>query len=221
MDKTQGEYFNAVEYRDAMHPVVAAYADPKIAFIQRHAPLQGRILDVGCGNGIFTIRLAKSGADVIGLDSSPALLRQNPHARLIRGDATTLPFADGSFDCVFEANVLHHIRERETVIREMARTSRRYVVFLEPNRYNPLMFAFSLVVREEIGGLKSCVSLLSKELRTCGLRIVAGITTGMISQNNTPAFLLPALRRFDRQIWWGEYVLLIGEKPRSWTNNIL
>jgi ubiquinone/menaquinone biosynthesis C-methylase UbiE len=117
VDKTQGEYFNAVEYRDAMHPVVAAYADPKIAFIQRHAPLQGRILDVGCGNGIFTIRLAKSGADVIGLDSSPALLRQNPHARLIRGDATTLPFADGSFDCVFEANVLHHIRERETVIR--------------------------------------------------------------------------------------------------------
>jgi SAM-dependent methyltransferase len=211
MDTAQGEYFDTVTYRDALHPVVAAYADPKVAFIERHAPLRGKILDVGCGNGIFTVRFARN-AMVTGLDFSSALLRQNPHPRLIRGDATALPFADASFDCVFEANVLHHVRERESVVREMARTSRRYVVLLEPNRYNPLMFAFSVVVREEIGGLRSCVSLLRKELRACGLRVVAETTTGMISQNNTPAFLLPALRKFDRQIWWGEYVLLIAEK---------
>lgn len=47
---------------------------------------------------------------------------------------------------VFEANVLHHVADREGVIREMARTSSRYVVLLEPNRNNPLMFAFSLAV---------------------------------------------------------------------------
>jgi hypothetical protein len=34
----------------------------------------------------------------------------------------------------------------------MSRVSRKYVVLLEPNRYNPLMFAFSLVVAAERGG---------------------------------------------------------------------
>jgi SAM-dependent methyltransferase len=212
IDRVQAEYFESVTYRDPMHPVVSAYADPKIDYIRQYVPLEGKILDVGCGNGIFTLRLAKAGADVTGLDYSQLLLKQNPHNRLTRGDATALPFADSAFDCVFEANVLHHMRDREAVIREMARTSRQYVVLLEPNRYNPLMFALSLAVREEIGGLKSSAQRLRNELSRCGLRPVAHITTGMISQNNTPQALVPWLKRFDREIWWGEYIVLIAEK---------
>lgn len=215
MDKAQGEYFDAIEYRDPLHPVVSAYADPKVSFIEKHVPLSGKILDLGCGNGIYTIRLARKGAKVIGLDYSRPLLSHNPHRPLIQGDATTLPFPDRSFDCVFEANVLHHIQDRESVLREMVRASRKYVVLLEPNRYNPIMFAFSLAVRAEIGGLKSCVSRLRGEMQRCGLRFIAGITTGMISQNNTPAFMLPMLRRFDRQIWWGEYIVLVAEKVEA------
>src|ERR1041385_6151808 len=114
----QADYFNGVAYRDPMHPVVSAYADPKIEFIKRHVPLKGRILDAGCGNGIFTVRFAKAGAKVVGLDYSQFLLSQNPHAGLICGDATHLPFPDQSFDAAFEANVLHHVPDRESVIRE-------------------------------------------------------------------------------------------------------
>jgi len=29
------------------------------------------------------------------------------------------------------------------------------------------------------------------------------MTAGMISQNNTPQFMLPVLKRFDREIWYG------------------
>ena len=209
----QAEYFDQVAYRDPMHPVVGAYADPKVQFINQYVPLRGRVLDVGCGNGIFTLRFANAGASVTGLDYSRHLLGQNTHSRLVCGDATSLPFPDGNFEVVFEANVLHHVADREHVIREMARTSRRYVVLLEPNRYNPLMFAFSLAVRAERGGLKSCMSRLNAEVARCGLRTVKTLTTGMISQNNTPAPLVPILKRFDRQIWWGEYLVLIAEKP--------
>ena len=67
VDVVQAEYFNSVTYRDPLHPVVSAYADPKIEYIQQHLPLEGKILDVGCGNGIFTLRLARKGANVIGL----------------------------------------------------------------------------------------------------------------------------------------------------------
>jgi ubiquinone/menaquinone biosynthesis C-methylase UbiE len=121
----QAEYFGQAAYRDPMHPVVGAYADPKVQFIQQYVPLNGQILDVGCGNGIFTLRFANAGAHVTGLDYSRHLLSQNSHPRLICGDATTLPFGDASFEVVFEANVLHHVPDREGVIREMARTSRQ------------------------------------------------------------------------------------------------
>ena len=212
MPDLQEEYFDQVAYRDPMHPVVGAYADPKVEFIRQYVPLQGQVLDVGCGNGIFTLRFANAGAQVVGLDYSRHLLGQNSHPSLVCGDATSLPFPDRSFEVVFEANVLHHVPEREKVIREMARTSSRFVVLLETNRYNPLMFAFSLAVRAERGGLKSCMARLEAEVGRCGLRTVKTLITGMISQNNTPAPLVPLLKRFDRQIWWGEYLVLIAEK---------
>src|SRR5262249_32065556 len=120
-----------------------AYADPKVDFIRTHIPLTGDILDLACGNGIFTQRLACEGGTVTGLDFSAHLLKQNPHDRLTRGDATHLPFMDSTFDVVFEANLLHHVGNVPGVMREMRCVSKKYVVLLEPNRYNPLMFASS------------------------------------------------------------------------------
>lgn len=209
----QAEYFDKVQYRDARDPVISAYAEPKLDFIRSHLALDGTVLDVGCGNGIFTVRLADAGASVVGLDSSRVLLRQNPHHNLICGDANHLPFENGSFDVVFEGNVLHHVEDRDRVISEMSRVSRRHIVLIEPNRYNPIMAAFSMLVPAERGGLRSCVSRLKAEVARSGLRVVATITTGMISQNNTPRILVSWLRRFDRSIWWGEYIVVIAEKP--------
>jgi SAM-dependent methyltransferase len=210
----QEKYFSAVKYRGADDPVVAAYADPKLDFIRKHVPLNGRILDVGCGNGVFTGRLARDGGDVVGLDFSHHLLAENHHASLACGDVAALPFGDSTFDVVFEANVLHHVRDRLAVIRQMARVSRRYIVLLEPNRYNPLMFGFSLVVPAERGGLKSSLRRLHHELQEAGACVTASIVTGMISQNNTPRALVPLLQRFDRPIAWGEYLVAIAEKGK-------
>ena len=78
------------------------------------------------------------------------------------------------------------------------------------------MFGLSLVVRAERGVLKSSVGRLQREIRQAGARILACQTAGMISQNNTPERLVPFLRRFDRQIWWGEYIVIVAERI-SWT----
>jgi len=214
-DKVQLDYFSGVQYRSPDHPVVSAYADPKMEFIRSHARLTGSILDLGCGNGIFTQRLTAEGAAVTGLDLSAHLLNQNSHESLTCGDAALLPFADATFDLVFEANLLHHVIDVNAVLKEMQRVSRKYIVLLEPNRYNPLMFAFSVLVAAERGGLKSSAKRLRQEVIRAGLRLVACRTTGMISQNNTPQMLVSFLRRFDREIWWGEYIVIVAEKLQS------
>jgi hypothetical protein len=86
----------------------------------------------------------------------------------------------------------------------MARASRRWVILIEPNRYNPLMLGFGLPVPAERGLLTS--TRLSNFTLLCeaGLNPVSCMTTGMISQNNTPQSLLPVLKYFDREIWYGE-----------------
>jgi SAM-dependent methyltransferase len=210
----QLEYFSAVQYRDALHPVVLAYAAPKIDYVLRNTSLESRstILDLACGNGVFTHHLKRISASTVGLDLSSHLLAQNPSGRRVCGDAVTLPFADDAFDLVFEANLLHHVPDREHVLREMRRVSRRYVAFVEPNWLNPIMFLFALAVPAERGLLKSSARSLMDLVRVSGLRPIFITTTGMISQNNTPAFLLPFLKRFDTQIWWGEYCVMVAEK---------
>jgi SAM-dependent methyltransferase len=131
------------------------------------------------------------------------MLAENPCPRVVQCGATDLPFPDGSFDVAFEANLLHHVEDRTKVVREMARVSRRWVVLIEPNRYNPLMLAFGLVVPAERGLLTSTKASNLAIVREVGLKPISWMTTGMISQNNTPSVLLPiqALRSGD--LVWG------------------
>lgn len=69
-------------------------------------------LDLGCGNGALTARLAAAGLDVTGLDASPAMLdlarRTYPDLRFVEGDATGFSLA-APVDAVFSNAVLHWI----------------------------------------------------------------------------------------------------------------
>lgn len=75
------------------------------------------VLDVGCGEGVFTTIAAdtSNGVYVVGGDlSKSTLLRAKVGTReknvdLIVCDVENLPFLDGSFDCVIAVNILHHL----------------------------------------------------------------------------------------------------------------
>jgi 2-polyprenyl-3-methyl-5-hydroxy-6-metoxy-1,4-benzoquinol methylase len=212
-NKRQLKYWSAVRFRPSDDPVVAAYADPKLEYLQRHVSLDGKsILDIGCGNGIFTTRLAGIANRVVGLDLFAHMLTDNPHPLRVQGSALRLPFGDKSFDIVFAANLLHHVDDPFSVLCEMARCASSHLILIEPNRINPVMFGFGLLVRAERGLLKSSRRRLIQMVERVGFRIKADIRTGMISQNNTPIWLVPLLRRFDRNLIWGEYIILCGER---------
>ena len=85
------------------------------------APRAGeRILDVGCGDGALTERIAQAGADVVGIDTSENLLvaarARGLDARL--GDARALGF-NNAFDAVFSNAVLHWVREPLAAAKSM------------------------------------------------------------------------------------------------------
>jgi len=81
-----------------------------------------RILDLGCGDGVLTTKLAASGASVVGVDASEDFIRaaceKGIDARLIDGHA--LPF-EREFDAVFSNAALHWMTQREAVIAGVAR----------------------------------------------------------------------------------------------------
>lgn len=90
-----------------------------------------KILDVGCGTGIFTAGLLAAGATVTGLELSfPMLLRAGKKAgghpfRMVLGDMRRLPFADGSFDKTVSVTAIEFLdEEARGAVAEMFRVTR-------------------------------------------------------------------------------------------------
>jgi SAM-dependent methyltransferase len=97
------------------------------------APRAGqRWLEVACGPGIISRRLAGEVAEVHGIDVTPAMIEvarreaaaAGASATFALGDATALDEPDGSVDGVVTRFSLHHIPAPGRVLREMARVAR-------------------------------------------------------------------------------------------------
>jgi ubiquinone/menaquinone biosynthesis C-methylase UbiE len=90
-------------------------------------------LDLACGPGTFTMALARKTKQVFGLDLTPALLERArrkasaegvENVALICGDATAIPFRDGSFDVAVCGYSLHHMTEPRLALEEVVRVLR-------------------------------------------------------------------------------------------------
>lgn len=82
------------------------------------------VLDAGCGPGRYLDLVARSGAQVVGVDLSLAIdvarenFQNDPNVHLLQADLLRLPFPPRTFDFVFSIGVLHHTRNtREAFLR--------------------------------------------------------------------------------------------------------
>lgn len=108
-----------------------------------------KILDVGCGTGVYGIDMAKHGGEVTGIDiSSEAIDFANKWARRekvsfkgIIGDAEELPFRNNTFNLVFFGAILHHFPDLNEVFKEAKRVlaDNGRLVLVEPNGWNPAL----------------------------------------------------------------------------------
>lgn len=94
-----------------------------------YPPRQGMvILDIGCGTGAQLDLYKRSGAMLLGIDQSPAMLararrRLARDAVLVRADASRIPYPDSSVDLILLSLALHELAEetRRNVLVEARR----------------------------------------------------------------------------------------------------
>jgi SAM-dependent methyltransferase len=138
-------------------------ADRRAGFFVEHAALGPgrRALEIGCGTGLFLERVARSGAEIHGMDLSAELLAKArarvgglANVSLHRGDAHRMPHPDGCLDAVYGSSVLHHL-DLAPVLREVHRVLRPggRIVFTEPNLLNPQIAFMFLVGPRSFFGL--------------------------------------------------------------------
>ncbi|MFA5022271.1 MAG: class I SAM-dependent methyltransferase [Patescibacteria group bacterium] len=199
--KTYWERDNLDQRRQPNHPVVAAFATKKIDEIKKSLNSEAikTILDVGAGNGFFSYYLQTLG-NLTAVDYSEKMIALNPVKNKMVMNATQLNFENNSFDLVFEAGMLHHVQNLDQVISEMKRVTKKYLVILEPNRNNPLMFLFGLINKEEKKSLKFSLNYLKNKLEQNDLKIIKAFSHGAILPNKVPTWALPVLKIFDKKI---------------------
>ncbi|MGB3135481.1 MAG: class I SAM-dependent methyltransferase [Nodosilinea sp.] len=117
----------------------------KLAIQQGRLGPGRRVLEPGSGNGEFTLRLARSGAEIAAVEIAPrqvAIAQQRlegfPNVKTLVGDVTQLPFPDATFDAVVGNAVLHHF-DLNTTLPELYRVLKPggHFFFTEPNMLNP------------------------------------------------------------------------------------
>jgi trans-aconitate methyltransferase len=113
------------ELYEARHAFVWQFGEGVIELLD--AKPGEKILDLGCGTGQLTQKIAERGAEVTGLDASPEMVgqaRQNyPHLRFVLEDAANMRF-EGEFDAVFSNAALHWMLDATGVATAVARALR-------------------------------------------------------------------------------------------------
>ena len=94
--------------------------------VDRLLPVEAgaRVLEVGCGAGHLTKRLADRGIDITGVDANPMAAEVAESERVLPMRAEALEFDDRSFDAVISVHALEHLPELDRAIEEMARVLR-------------------------------------------------------------------------------------------------
>jgi ubiquinone/menaquinone biosynthesis C-methylase UbiE len=182
-----------------------------------------RVLDVGCGTGVFAERLrtALPQARVWGIDLVSDMLsqgkerwrRQAGQVQPVQGDSERLPFASDTFDVVTCANSFHHYPHQDRAVVEMHRVLRPggRLILIDGYRDAPWgWFIYDVCVAGVEGDVHHASSRLMRELfAQAGLRAVAqkvhrgpapflmteGVAAEPVSALHPPHFLSPGAPR--------------------------
>lgn len=158
MKKLIKKFVEKVRIRNIDPEEAGEYSSGQLPQLVRHTALahmpciKGRILDLGCGEGLLLKGLIASRptVKVYGLDPWEEILlrakkRIGRKVMLLKGDSFHLPFKDEAFSVVFCLNLFINLAHKEEVIRTMREASRvlgsgGYLIFDFRNTLNPFIY---------------------------------------------------------------------------------
>jgi len=130
----------------------------------RNERLDGaKVLEVGCGTGRISKRIASIGADLTVLDIGESLVDKVSHSLSctgVVGNACNIPFADQAFDVVVSSECIEHTPKPELAIEEMCRVCRcgGMVCITSPNRlWYPLLFIANRFGLRKFSGIENWI----------------------------------------------------------------
>jgi SAM-dependent methyltransferase len=138
---------NLLEFRDAIFfrylchaPLALAMERTAKSGIYRRYPIIPRVLDLGCGEGLFAEMLFKGLLDT-GVDPDPKEIeyarRRGRHRELIQTTGDLIPKPDNHFRTILSNSVLEHIPDLPPVLREVRRVlhPEGHFYFSAPSNY--------------------------------------------------------------------------------------
>ena len=192
----------------------------RVGMLSSHIRPGMQILELGCGTGYLTKKLAGTGASVTAIDISPELLKvaraecADANVNFMVENACAMTFPDETFDSVIGSSVLHHL-DVPRVLAEIRRVLRPggTLYFTEPNLLNP-----QIALQKKIPALKRRMGdspdetaffrwQLRNKLRAVGFKTIR-IECFDFLHPQTPPQLIPFCEKLGR---WLEKTPLISE----------
>lgn len=177
--------------------------------------IQGRLLENGCGIGLYLGKLTALGCEVFGLeyDLDRAAQARSRSANVLGAAGEDLPFPAESFALILSNEVIEHVQDDRQAVREMVRTlvpGGRLILFC-PNRWYPFETHGIYWRGEYRFGNKALVNYLPRRLRD---RLVPHVRAYRRRDLNALFDGLP-VKFISRKIIFGGYDNIISRFPRA------
>ncbi len=196
------------------------------AVISLAEPNGKRVLDIGCGDGVYTMELLRAGArEVVGVDAAAKAILCARHKaegleniHFYTADIYNLQPPSRPYDIAVVRGILHHLYEAEKAIAMISRMAAEIVV-LEPNGYNPVLKVLEKVspYHREHEEKSYPPSRLNRWFTRCGGTVVASYYIGLVPMF-CPDYAARLLKKTEpliealpgvRNICCGQYLLKI------------
>ena len=140
--------------------------------------LQGKkVLDIGCGSGIYTDYLSKEGYAATGMDFVKefiSLAKKHKLGNFTLGSADKLPFKDKEFDCSFLFDILEHGDDKK-ILKEAKRVTKKRILVIVPRVVDERLGNSGVIFRHYIdkSHLREYTQEMLKSLaKDCLLKVV-------------------------------------------------
>ena len=126
-DKVQHHYDSVADVYDHYydHRRGRSYHTHVSSQLMRPLPRGGRLLDIGCGTGLFVEKFIKTGGTAVGLDISRKMISRAqwrcPTSDFIVGTGEKIPFSDNSFEAISSLLVFSYVKDPLAMLKESFR----------------------------------------------------------------------------------------------------